>query len=135
MNELRLKAGAKFAPSGFPFIDPKTGFKADAYERSFDGAIALLIEHRKANPRVYPPSEPQHFSPALVKQEILRSLVDKAPQIFAEAPAPTAVRASTGVPESCICGSTEFKPHYCVTCGGGRIDGHQCVKCGKLFGL
>ncbi len=135
MSDLRLKSGTKFCPSGFPYTDPKTGFKADAYERGFDGAIAMLIQHRQANPKIYPAGEPQHFSPALVKQEFLRHLADKVPQIFAEAPAPSVVRTAAGVPEVCTCGGTEFEPHQCPTCGGSRIDGYRCKSCGKITGL
>ncbi len=135
MSELRLKAGVQFAPAGHPFIDPRTGFKADGYERSIAGAVALLIEHRRANERIYPPSEQQWFSPALVRQEFLRHLFDKVPHIFAGPVTAPVVRAASGAPETCSCGGVSFSPNYCKTCGSGQVQmGWVCDSCNKIIG-
>lgn len=135
MSELRLKSGVSFAPSGMAFVDKKTGFKVDAYERGIDGARDILIGHRRANPKVFNPEEFQHFSPTLVKQELLRHLHSKAPQLFKGEAVPVTTRTESGMPKQCTCGGTEFNPHQCPTCDGHRIDGYSCVKCGKITGL
>lgn len=107
----------------------------DGYERSIAGAVDMLIQHRKANPRVFPVGEFRHFSPALVKQEFLRHLKEKAPHVIADEPVPAMTRTETGMPQTCTCGGAEFEPHQCPTCGGSRIDGYKCVKCGRITGL
>lgn len=134
MSELRLRAGVQFAPAGYPFVDPRTGYKVDAYERSIVGAVDMLIAHRKANERIYSPSEPQWFSPSLVKQEVLRHLFDKAPHIFAGPVAAPVARAASGAPEKCSCGGTSFSVNYCKTCGSGMVPmGWICDSCKKII--
>lgn len=135
MSDLRLKPGVKFGVIGFPYTDPKTGFKVDAYERSIDGAVALLIEHRKANsPRIFPASEPQWFSPSAVRQEIYRHFQEKSPQLIAGPAAASVEREATGKPVACMCGSTDIGPNFCKTCGSGQVQmGWMCRGCGKIF--
>jgi len=137
MSELRLRPGVNFAPAGHPFVDPKTGFKVDAYERGISGAVDILIGHRKANPRTFNPNEYQHFSPSLVKQELLRHLHSKAPQLFKGEPVPAVARTETGFPSKCPnCSGTAFSPQWCPTCGSGqRQIGFICDGCKKTFPL
>lgn len=134
MSDLKLKAGVSFAPSGVPFIDKKTGFKVDAYERGIDGAISILINHRKANsPRIFPADSWEYFSPSAVKQELLRHLQDKAPHLIAGAAVPATTRTESGLPKQCVCGGVKFSPNYCKTCGSGQVQsGWICDGCGKI---
>ncbi len=134
MNDLRLKPGVKFAPAGHPFVDRRTGFKADAYERSISGAVEMIIQHRLANNRIYDPKEPQHFSPALVRQELFQQLNEKVPHIFAGDPPKAVERTDAGKPVACTCGSENIAPNYCKTCGSGKVQmGWACQTCGKIF--
>lgn len=136
MSELRLKSGVSFLPNGMDYIDKRTGYKVSAYERGLENAVSMLIEHRKANPRVYPASEYVWFSPSAVKQEFLRMAYETRPDLFKGQPVATATRTENGFPKACPCGGTSFSPEYCRTCGSGqRITGHRCDKCGKLYSL
>ncbi len=134
MSNLRLKPGNNFVPMGMPFIDARTGKSFDGYERSIDGAVAMIIEHRKRNPRSYPANEGQWFSPSLVRQEFLRHIQTKAPQLLVNGGgAPVATMTAEGLPDKCVCGGTSFSPEYCKTCGSGqRISGYKCDSCGKI---
>lgn len=136
MNELRLKSGVQFAPSGMAFTDPVTGFKVCPYERGIAGAVQILIDHRRANPAKYDQKAFEHFSPALVKQELLRHLFEKAPHLFKGEPMPMVTRTDAGFPKACTqCVGTEFDQTECPTCSGHRINGYRCKQCGKSYGL
>ena len=127
-----------FPQGGWPYVDPKTGFKCNGWEGTPQMHAVKIIAHRRANPNFYPPSEGQWFDPASVVQEIYQQKVkthphlfkgysDNAPQMNAQ-PTPKTMVSPTIV---CACGSNEFEPQYCKTCGGNRINGYKCSKCGK----
>jgi hypothetical protein len=133
---LRLKPGhSGFAPSGMAYTDPRTGGKFDGYERSIEGAIALIIEHRKKNPRIYPANEPFHVEHSNVRQEFYRHLHSKRPDMFVTATVVQASQAQSKSGERCYqCGGTEFEETVCPTCSGRRVTSRTCKGCGaKLF--
>lgn len=133
---LRLKPGVSFAPDGYPFTDPRTGFKVCGYQLSIDGAVSKLIDHRRANPSKYPASEPQWTDFSTVKQEYLRHLHGQKPELFR--PSSDAVVASPVMTnfdgEQCPqCGSTDLDIQRCVTCGGNKLLSKKCRTCGYDF--
>jgi hypothetical protein len=129
---LRLKPGhSGFAPSGMAYTDPRTGGKFDGYERSIEGAIALIIEHRKKNPRIYPANEPFHVEHSNVRQEFYRHLHSKRPDMFVTATVVNGIVATAAKEERCYsCGSTSFEEILCPTCGGHKVTGKKCTQCG-----
>ena len=135
MSNLRLKSANGFAPSGMAYTDPRTGRQFDGYERSVDGAIQMIIEHRRRNPKAYPESEGQWFEFTSVKQEFLRHIFTKNPSLFKGNSEMVNPPQKQNVPAKCSCGGTIFSPTYCPTCAGQRINGYKCDGCGKIFGI
>ena len=137
MSDLRLKSGTTFSPQGIDFVDPKTKYTVSGYERSIDGAVRMMIAHRRANPATFNQAEHAPFSETLVRQEYLRHIFTKRPDLFQGQPTPSVTRTETGFPKQCPnCQGTNFEPEYCKTCGSGnRTSGYRCTSCNKLFGL
>lgn len=129
---LRLKPGSNgFAPSGMAYADPRTGAKFDGYEQSISGAVRQLIAHRQKNPKIYPPSEIQHFDVSSVTQEFYRHLHAQRPEMFVVAASIQMNTAQAGNPDSCFqCGATEFIEELCPTCGGRKVISKKCKVCG-----
>ena len=125
---LRLKAGIKFAPSGLPFTDVRTGATFDGYERSITGAVDMIIEHRQRNPQHYPPNEAQWFEQASVRQEFYRQLFPSRPDMFVQVPDNPPPPLD---PQTChACGSHEINQIECPTCGQGKVISRTCGICG-----
>jgi hypothetical protein len=130
-----------FPPNGWPFTDPKTGFKCNGWEGTPQMHAVKIIQHRRANPGVYPPGESQWFDAAAVIQEIYKQKASTHPHLFRGYPdGPRMVtreqKGSIVVSPTliCGCGSNEWEELYCKTCAGRRITGYKCRKCGKERG-
>ena len=136
---LRLKnaSASQFPPGGWPFTDPKTGRKFNGWEGTPQMIAVKVVEHRRANPSLYPDGAGQDVNAII--QEIFAQKVkampwlftgfpDQGPGAYPSQPAPASVSIRG---EKCSCGATEFKPVYCPTCSGRRIIGYTCASCGK----
>ena len=124
---LKLLPGLKFAPLGFPFVDPRTGGKFDGYEKSIKGAVVAIIHHRIANPAIYPKEESQWFDQVLVRQEYYRQLYSKRPELFVA----VLDQPFQADPDACqYCGSSDISEILCPTCSGRRVTSRTCRTCG-----
>lgn len=136
-----------FPPDGFSFSDPHTAMKFDDEHADLNTQIARVIEHRKANPGIYPTHNIAAFHPASVAQEIIVQVCSRHPQLcedsalvgtmknpvisFAPAQVPIVkTQRPNGQPCS-KCNGDDFEPIYCKTCSGNRITGWRCKKCGS----
>lgn len=127
-----------FPQGGWPWVDPKTGFKLNGWEGTPQMHAVKIIAHRRANPNHYPPSESHWFDPAAVVQEIYQQKVKTHPHLFkgySDTPPIVERKPQTQLMVSptiiCACGSNEYEAIKCMTCGGHRIKGYRCKKCGK----
>ena len=137
---LKLKKPTdQFPQDGFPFTDPKTGFKVNGYEGTISMSAVKVAAHRRANPGIYPPSEPIWFDLASIGQEIMAQKHAVMPWLFQgfgdspnpAPPQPVVMKATF----TCVCGSMDFTPIYCQTCGGSKIKNWKCAQCGKEKGI
>jgi hypothetical protein len=140
---LQIKSpNSHFPPGGFNFTDPRTGMKFEV-PHNLDNQAAAVIQHRMANPRVYPENEFVHFEPGAVKQEIVNQVCARNPNLcqdsaMANTPIPSQVNVPMSGPKAdnkpCVCGSERFDYIFCKTCGGRpKINGYKCRKCGKQY--
>jgi hypothetical protein len=122
-----------FPPGGgFSFVDPKTNFRVNGLEGTLEQTAQKVVDHRRANPNVYPASEVNAFELGLVIQEIFLQKFATHPYLFVGGgEQPGTWEAAQKTPElgSCICGETKVEPVYCPTCGGQRITGYRCIAC------
>lgn len=136
MTPLRLKnPNGGYPPGGWAFHDNRTGLNFDGMSATLEQQELKIIQHRRANPRVYPQSEGNWFERQSVRQEIFQQLHAKSPGLFVgfERQAITKTKFVIGSQPTtkCTCGESEATPVYCATCGGQKISGWKCVKCGK----
>lgn len=136
---LKLKQpNAQFPAGGFGFTDPRTKRVWNGYEGTPQMTAVSIVQHRQANPTLYPPSETQWFDVLMVIQEIYAYKFQTMPELFVGYGGPpitiAAVTSPAAQPPSglvCSCGSTSFSPVYCATCGGQKIKSWKCNSCGK----
>lgn len=131
-------SNSAFPPQGWPFTDPKTGFKCNGWEGTPQMHATKIIANRRANPSFYPTGEAKWFDPASVVQEIYAQKAATHPHLFKGFPdahiVPRAERIVSRViapTVKCSCGAGDFEPILCKTCGGRRIVGYKCKACGK----
>lgn len=136
--QLKNPNANQFPPQGWPFKDPKTGFRCNGYEGTPAMHAVKIIGNRRANPHHYPPGEPQWFDPNSVIQEIYAQKAATHPQLFKGFPdvqivaQPERIVSRVVAPTViCSCGANDYEPIYCKTCGGKRITGYKCKSCGK----
>lgn len=139
---VRLKnPNGPFPPGGYSFSDPHTGMFFDGEGVDLHSQSLRVVEHRKANPKIYNPDKPEHFELARIQDEILIQVCARQPSWciddsfpdrpypYTEPPAKKEVVRIQG--RKCIrCGSGDFEPVRCKTCGGSRISGYRCLSCG-----
>lgn len=138
-HKLKNPNGA-WPPSGFPFTDSRTGMKFDGMSADIKLQSLNIIQHRKANPKVYSVAEPQWFNVAMVRQEVVDQICNNnphlchgmdAPSVTHKVPKAANVVAVVPAGKKCYkCGGTEFSPILCRTCGGGKVKGYTCLSCG-----
>ncbi len=122
-----------FPPGGWPFTDPRTKKTWNGYEGTPQMHAISIIAHRRMNPKVYSPDEPQWFDMLLVIQEIYAQKFATQPAIFrgqADATLGVVQKPVSGDQKCSKCGATDFEPVYCKTCGGQKVKGWKCRSCG-----
>ena len=138
-ERLRLKnPSQQFPRDGFGFVDPRTHKTFPGYEGTPAMQAVKIIAHRHANPTIYPAGEGQWFNQMEVIQEVYRQKQLTMPELFVGYDALPVAPSVPYQPQSlspagmtCSCGSSSFKPSYCLTCGGNKINGWICNNCGK----
>lgn len=135
---LRLKNPSnQFPPGGYPFTDERTGFKVDPMSGTPDMHAVKIIAHRRANPHIYPPAEPQWFDQTSVREEVLQQKFKTNPELFVGQPEKIKlIKAKSKVIDPgnsiCECGALDWEPTFCPTCGGRKkVTGFKCRKCGR----
>ena len=124
-------------PGGWYFTDPRTGLVFNGMNFDYTGLMYAISQHRKANPRVYSPNEPQYLDVDYISAEydawLCKSLghnpafcKDMSPQGSLEH-TNAAQESGSACPK---CGETQASPKYCPTCAGQRLIGWICSKCG-----
>lgn len=144
---LKIRPGS-FPNGGFPFTDPRTGRRFDGMSVSDTTMQARkVIEHRLANPRIYPQNESQWFSLSGVIAEVVLAICSNNPDACMEpgdsvrrsndtrqAPIKAAPSADVLCPQ---CGAGDWEMIYstggCKSCGK-KLSGRRCRKCGHLTG-
>jgi len=136
MTLLQPKTSNQFPEGGYGFVDSRTGFKVNGWEGTPQMHAVKIRDHRRANPKHYPPGEPQWFDTASIIQEIYGQKVKTHPHLF-RGYADTVQTVSSPAPLTTVgpevkckhCGSSKFKPIYCLSCGGNRVKGWKCESC------
>lgn len=121
-----------FPPGGFGFVDPKTQMRFNGWEGTYEMTAQKVVEHRRANPTMYPPTDGPSFDLGEVIQEIFRQKFASMPWLFnGGGEQPGTHEAASKIPElgHCLCGESKVEPIYCASCGGSRITGYRCVAC------
>ena len=128
-------------PGGYSFADKRTGRQFGGFSQDFNGRVREIVEHRLANPSIYPQHESQHFSFTAVARELTDSICQKHPSFCMETvpvgPATSVAPAVVQPPPNPACpkcGSMEFEARYCPTCSGQKLIGWKCKKCGAERG-
>jgi predicted RNA-binding Zn-ribbon protein involved in translation (DUF1610 family) len=127
----------EFPPNGFEFIDPRTGFKIGGTDSNFDETVRKIIQHRLANPKIYPPTDARCLTADFVSDELdtyTCNRLGNSPSYCKDMderkvfiPPFTIQKPANACPK---CGETDAKPRFCQTCAGSRILGFICSKCG-----
>lgn len=116
-------------PSGWFFIDPKTGMRFDGNAILYDEQVAKIIKHRQANPNVYPATDVKALSVKDVADELdaftCNRLGNNPHFCISAQPNP----AKVGARYCPKCGSGMIEK-LCPTCSGHRITGYRCTSCG-----
>ncbi len=138
MLVLKNSQQSQFPPfGGWSFVDGKTGQRFNGWEGDQFAIARKVIEHRKANPKIYEPGTEGDVNS--VVQQIFQQKHAQAPWLFrgepdqgsGAYPSATQTQEQTIRGERCTCGSVEYEPVYCKTCSGKRIVGTKCKSCGK----
>lgn len=137
MSLLQPKQTSQFPPGGYGFVDPKTGFKCVGYEGTPQMHAVKIMEHRRANPKFYPPGESHWFDKESIVQEIYKQKFQTHPHLFrgyGDAPinVPAPEKSFLSPTVKCgKCGANEFENIYCKTCAGRRVVAIKCKSCGN----
>lgn len=136
---LQLKCSTcQFPPGGFGFIDPRTKRIWPGFEGTPEMTSTSIIQHRLANPNIYPRTDLPWFDKASVIQEIYAQKYATMPELFighgTTALIPKAAVLATTSSPCAKCGNTQAAPVYCPTCSGQKITGYRCAGCGTLRG-
>lgn len=130
-----------FPTNGWRFADPHTAKSFEDPYVDLNTLIKQVIEHRRANPKIYPESGASAFDPKAVELEIIIQLCADKPQLCEDSakpgqpyPAPpdpaAVVTPVQSLDKKCPkCNGQEFTPVICTTCGGRRTA-WRCVRCG-----
>ena len=123
-----LRRNGDFPPAGYEFIDPRTGFKIGGTNANFNDTVTQIIQHRLANPKVYPPSDMRYLETNAVGDELdayTCARLGNNPRYCKDMDERKAF-----IPTF----STTEKPANacpkCQTCAGNRILSWICDKCG-----
>jgi len=124
--------GTRFPPGAWPFTDSRTGLRFDANAGDLRDRTTQVITHRKANPHVYPTSEPKYLDRDWVRAEIEEFICAKSPELCTDGTIPKPVINVVTLPEqSCPkCQANSWVAQFCSSCGGGRIESYKCTNCG-----
>lgn len=135
--QLKNSNANQFCQGGWPFVDPKSGFKCNGYEGTPKMHANKIIAHRRANPTLFPPNDASLFDVNSVIQEIYQQKFQTHPQLFVGQPGYTVLKMEKPAKKNyqpnskCPkCNSPDFEPVYCPTCTGRRITGYKCKSCG-----
>ncbi len=138
MNYALKNPAMQFPPGGFGFVDPRTKRVFNGWEGTAPMQAVKIIEHRRGNPKIYPPEEGQWFDQKSVTIEVLAQKFKEMPHLFLgqpdkdpSYPSQPVARETIVKGAACSCGCTEFIAEYCKTCSGARIVGRKCKSCGK----
>lgn len=122
--------------NGFPFTEPKTGKLFDGMSADLRLQAQNVIQHRKANPNIFPPNDLGLFDQHNVERQIINQICaarpeacydDSLPEIMTQ-PQQSIAPAS----KKCFkCGSSDLEPIYCKTCSGKRILAYRCKACNQ----
>jgi len=130
-----IRRDGNMPPGGYYFEDPKTAQRFEGMGITFNGQVGKIIEHRQANPKIYPPADYKSLSFDHVAFELDNytcTRIGSHPRFCAS---PQAGRippmVSIVVPQCPKCGpGSAMIPKYCATCGGSRILSWKCGTCG-----
>ena len=142
---LQLKSpNSHFPAGGYDFTDPKTGMKfTDPH--NIQQQTQLIIQHRKANPDIYPVHELVAFEQGAVSQEVINQVCGRHPELCQDSSLPLVVMPGSGpaaeVPVigpkadqgECECGNSVFTFIFCKTCSSRKVVGYRCTVCGKQY--
>lgn len=138
MNLQLKQPNGPFPAGGWPFSDKRTNRAFNGMDYTLDMLVMAVIDHRKRNPNLYPPEQPEPFNRDLVMQEILRQKQTTNPELFVgfvgngTNGVPVNVAVSIGAPKfPCTCGKNDWEPTFCPTCSGRRVTGYTCKACGQ----
>lgn len=134
-----VRRNGEFPPSNYVFADPRTGQKFDGI--GFDETVREIIQHRQANPKVYPTADGQWLdfeSVAIQLEEYTCHRIGNngrfcRPAGDQKVVTPQNLGAAVQMPSVCgKCGNLEGFIKYCETCSGQKILGWICCACGQF---
>ena len=134
---LKLKTSKDNLPSGCEFREPKTGKVFNAYEHGILNTVSQIMEHRLANPGLFPDKQNELFRPTSIVQELYRSAAAKRPDLFVETEGVSLGKLTVEERKpttACACGRQDYEAEFCATCGGKRQVGWKCRFCGLVRG-
>lgn len=131
-----IRREGTFPPGGFIFTDPRTGHQFDGI--GFKRTVDAIVEHRRANPRLYPTSDGKYLDWEFTAQELsifscqrignqsqFCKLVNGA-NVFKPEPMSEVMKMDRVCAK---CGEVNGKVKLCETCGGRKVIGFFCVQC------
>lgn len=135
MNTRLIRRDGPFLPGGNPYVDPRTNRRFDGFDAGgFGDQVNRIIKHRLANPKLYPPSEPQYLSFNFVADQ----LDEYQCQRFGGDPrycgaTPQEVERKSQLMAKGICSNCGGKliQNICQTCSG-KVLGLKCERCGII---
>lgn len=133
-----IRRDGQIPPGGYPYQDPKTGFKFDGFQAGgFGEQVLAIIWHRIANPTIYTPNTidlvPEFVANQLDEYTCLRLGNDRRFCTDEELPKPKEVTRTEPaiVPgRNCPGCGGNLVERLCGSCGGRKVVGYQCQACG-----
>lgn len=137
MNTKLRNRNGEFPAGGHLFIDPRTGMTFE--HGDFNDITSQIQKHRMANPKVYPPSEPELLSPHHIgiQQEFFTCMRLHNDPRHCESgePVPVNTNGLTLMVMSAPCPKCGCKTGFqiiCKTCQGRKRTGFYCENCKNL---
>lgn len=129
-----VRRDGSMPPGGYYFQDAKTGMKFDGMSVTFAEQVQKIINHRRANPLVYPASEPKYLLTLSVGQELDDYTCLRLGRNSSYCTGPQSATAPRVVPNRLCptCGAI-LAPRYCSTCSGNKILAYRCPTCKKEY--
>lgn len=142
MSHHLINRGGVFPPGGYPYTDPRTKMIFNGMEADFYGQVQKILNHRLANPNLYPRGEVGQLDPNSIAAQLDTYQCQRLGNhskycLDGNAPAVYPGRELRTQPSNQVCGKCggQLLAVGCATCASFRISSYKCPQCGWTRGV